>query len=60
MVKYNLRGAPMNNEDMIPNSSPSSEDRQPTEVEEPKNLDAESFWRAYPLILGKSQITVVT
>lgn len=50
----------MNNEDTIPNSSPSSEDRQPTEVEEPKNLDAESFWRTYPLILGKSQITAVT
>lgn len=61
MVKYNLRGAPMNKEDMmIPTSSPSNEDRQPAEVEESKHLDAESFWRAYPLMLGKPQITVVT
>ena len=51
----------MNKEDMmIPTSSPSNEDRQPAEVEESKHLDAESFWRAYPLMLGKPQIIVVT
>lgn len=59
VVKYNLRGAPMNNEEkMTPTSSPSDEDRQPAEVES-KHLDAETFWRAYPLMLGKSQIAVV-